>query len=322
MLKPKGQLCLNYKKRQFRYFLIACKNTNISDLKIQMIAEAIEKTNTLRVIFQCFAYDNLAMFMTFNDFSIENSIENKIFYDYILEKTRESRSFHKEKRVYVEFDLKDFDKNILSQCALYLNFYEEGDIFEIEANDIYVCDNHLSLKGVLAPYSIRYCNMFDTYGIFSNEEGDEIFLRFPHSKILTSVLTGNYSFLLYDFLKKIPDTDCTLVLNPSNNESRDKVKIIKNKENILEKEPYNKSIDTYFIRKDFNYREFYATINLKFLEPFKNYEEDFDMYCRYNFLIPTTPSSNLPIIHRYCGGFYIFVQDRRVMFERKFEENF
>lgn len=328
MLEPKAQLFLNYKKEQFRYFLIACNNSinNDETLKLQMIAEAIEEKKTLRVIFQCFTYDNLAIFMTFNDFNIENDEENKFLYEYILEKCQEKskkfRMLKKGKRISVEFDLKYFDKNILSHCTFLLNFYEEGETFEIEGNDIYVGDNHLSLKGVLSPYPIKHYYMFDTYDIFNNEESDEIFLKFPYSKILTSVLRGTYSFWIYDFLKKLQDNDCTLVLNPSNNESHDKVKIIKNKENILDKKPYDMSIDTYFILKEFNYREFYGTINLKFLEPFKNYAEDFDMYSSYNFLIPTTPSLRLPIIHRYCGGFYIFVQDARVQLNTKVEEVF
>lgn len=327
MLEPKSQLLLNYKKKQFRYFLIACSNSikNDETLKIQMIAEAIEETKTLRLIFQCFAYENLAMFMTFNDFNIEND-ENNFFYDFILEKCKEDskkfRTLSKFKRVSAEFDLKKLDTKILKHCYFILNFYEEGNTFEIEGNDIHVGDNHLSLKGVLSSYPLKHYSMFDTYDIFNNEKSDEIFLKFPYSKILTSVLRGTYSFWIYDILKELQDNDCTLVLNPSNNESRDKVKIIKNKENILDKPPYDMSIDTYFIRDEFKYREFYATINLKHLLPFKNYAEDFDMYCRYDFLIPNTPSQRVPIIHRYCGGFYIFVQDGRVQLNTKVEEVF
>lgn len=328
MLEPKAQLFLNYKKEQFRYFLIACSNSinNGENLKLQMFIEAIEKTKTLRLTFQCFVFDNLAMFITFNDYSIEDDDENRYLYNYVLEKCQEKskkyRFFGREKRISAEFDLKGFDRNILSHCSFLLNFYEEGNVFEIEGNDIYVGDNLLSLKANLSEHGIKYHSLFETFNIFENEKGDEIFLEFPYSKNLTNVLKGSYSFYLYDFLKKIQDTDCTLVLNPSNNEKHDKVKIIKNKENILDKEPYNISIDTYFIIKEFNYREFYATINLKLLEPFKNYAEDFDMRTSYDFFIPTTPSFTLPIIHRYCGGFYIFVQDARVRLKAKVEEVF
>lgn len=325
MLEPKAQLFLNYKKEQFRYFLIACNNSinNDETLKIQMIAEAIEETKTLRIIFQCFTYENLAMFMTFNDFSIENDEENKFLYEYILEKCEEKskfyRSFENKKRISAEFVLKHFDNNLLSHCSFLLNFYEEGETFEIEGNDIYISVNLLSLKGSSTHYPFKVYTMCETYRLFDTEESDEVFLKFPYSKILTSALLGNYTFRIYDILKRLQDNDCTLVFNPSNKKSKDKVKIIKNKENILESEPYNMSIDTYFIREEFKYREFYGTINLKFLEPFKNYAEDFDMYASYNFLIPTTPS-HLPIVHRYCGGFYIFVQDTRVQIITKIEE--
>lgn len=323
MLSPKAQISLNYKKAQFKYFITSCNNSikNEEYVKIQMSLEAREN-NILRIFFQCFTFNNLAMFMTFNDFNIEEDKDGKIIYDYIMEKhienSKKYRMFHKENKIAIEFKLKKIDNKILSYCSFFLNFYEQGNTFEIEGNDIFVGDNHISLISEENKHiKPLYCGL-DKFNIFENENKNIIVMDNPYNKVLLSVFEGYDTFDIYEIAKKFKGCDCTLVLNPFYEEN---VKIIKNGKNLLEKEPYS-YIDTFFIKNQFKHKEVYATINLNLLEPFLNYKEDYNLRSRFNFIIPTIPSQRTPIIHRYCGGFYIFVQDARVQFKVSVEDIF
>lgn len=327
MLEPKAQISLSYNDIEFKYFLIACMNalkTNNDENKELVITMFIENPsdNSLRFTFNNFVFENKGAFYSYVDYEdIENTYgsdsEEAFLLNFVKEKLSKDKTYSFKKCLYYTFKIPCEIKNMLSHSSIILNFYEEGETFEIEINDIYVGDNILSSKGLEHEYTKNNIkNLFDRYCLF--EKGKDFYYVRNYNRVLLPCFEGLYSFYLYDLAKNFLNKNCILSLNGFLRKS----KIIQDKKNILDEEPYKISTITDFCDRELSFKEVFTSMNLNFLSPFIDYANDFNMGGHYYFLLPNTPSVNVPIIHKFCGGTYLFVYDTNVLFDLEVKERY